>query len=68
MRRTLLLCALLAVAVAAISASAGRLAGTHLGEKVEKFIDTGAAVVTLKNMNEPDIKERLQPDLDRYLK
>ena len=38
------------------------------GGKVEKFIDTGAAVVTLENMNEPDIKERLQPDLDRYLK
>ena len=38
------------------------------GEKVEKFIDTGAAVVTLQNMNEPDIKERLQPDLDKYLK
>jgi ribose transport system substrate-binding protein len=38
------------------------------GEKVEKFIDTGAAVVTLENMNEPDIKERLQPDLDKYLK
>jgi len=38
------------------------------GEKVEKFIDTGAAVVTLANMNEPDIKERLQPDLDKYLK
>jgi ribose transport system substrate-binding protein len=38
------------------------------GEKVEKFIDTGAAVVTLKNMNEPDIRERLQPDLDKYLK
>jgi ribose transport system substrate-binding protein len=41
----------------------------HLrGEKVEKFIDTGAAVVTLENMGQPDIKERLQPDLDRYLK
>jgi len=26
------------------------------GGKVEKFIDTGAAVVTLENMNEPDIK------------
>lgn len=38
------------------------------GEKVEKFIDTGAAVVTLKNMDQPDIKERLQPDLDKYLK
>jgi ribose transport system substrate-binding protein len=41
----------------------------HLkGQQVEKFIDTGAAVVTLENMNEPAIKERLQPDLDRYLK
>jgi ribose transport system substrate-binding protein len=44
------------------------LAAHIRGEKVEKFIDTGAAVVTLKNMNEPDIKERLQPDLDKYLK
>ena len=51
---------------------AGRLAGKHLGEilggKVETFIDTGAAIVTLKNMDQPDIKERLQPDLDKYLK
>ena len=38
------------------------------GEKIEKFIDTGVAVVTLKNMEQPDIKERLQPDLDKYLK
>jgi ribose transport system substrate-binding protein len=38
------------------------------GQKVEKFIDTGAAVVTLKNMGQPEIKERLQPDLDKYLK
>jgi ribose transport system substrate-binding protein len=38
------------------------------GQKVERFIDTGAAVVTLKNMGQPGIKERLQPDLDRYLK
>ena len=38
------------------------------GEKVERFIDTGAAVVTLANMDQPDIKERLQPDLDKYLK
>jgi len=30
------------------------------GGKVEKFIDTGVAVVTLKNMD--------QPDLDKYLK
>jgi len=38
------------------------------GEKVEKFIDTGVAVVTRKNMEQPDIKERLQPDLEKYLK
>jgi ribose transport system substrate-binding protein len=38
------------------------------GEKVEKLIETGAAVVTLTNRNEPDIRERLQPDLDKYLK
>jgi len=38
------------------------------GEKVAKFIDTGATVVTRDNMNQPDIKERLQPNLDQYLK
>ena len=38
------------------------------GEKVAKFIDTGATVVTRENMNQPDIKERLQPHLDQYLK
>ena len=38
------------------------------GEKVPKFIDTGATVVTRENMNQPDIKERLQPHLDQYLK
>jgi len=38
------------------------------GETVPKFIDTGATVVTRENMNQPDIKERLQPNLDQYLK
>jgi len=38
------------------------------GETVAKFIDTGATVVTRDNMNQPDIKERLQPNLDQYLK
>ncbi|MCX6546136.1 MAG: substrate-binding domain-containing protein [Acidobacteria bacterium] len=38
------------------------------GEKVAKFIDTGATIVTRDNMNQPDIKERLQPNLDQYLK
>lgn len=27
-----------------------------------------AAVVTLQSMTQPDIKERLRPDLDKYLK
>ena len=38
------------------------------GEKVEKFIDTGATVVTRDNMEQSDIKNRLQPNLDQYLK
>jgi ribose transport system substrate-binding protein len=38
------------------------------GEKVEKVIDTGVAVVTRENMNTPEIKDRLQPNLDAYLK
>jgi ribose transport system substrate-binding protein len=38
------------------------------GEKVATFIDTGATIVTRENMTQPDIKERLQPNLDQYLK
>ena len=38
------------------------------GERVPKMIDTGVAVVTRENMNQPEIKERLQPNLDQYLK
>jgi ribose transport system substrate-binding protein len=41
----------------------------HLrGEKVEKRIDTGVALVTPENMNQPEIKELLYPPLDKYLK
>jgi len=41
----------------------------HLrGEKVEKRIDTGVALVTPQNMEQPEIKELLHPPLDKYLK
>jgi ribose transport system substrate-binding protein len=41
----------------------------HLrGEKVEKRIDTGVALVTPETMNQPEIKELLYPPLDKYLK
>jgi len=41
----------------------------HLrGEKVEKRIDTGVALVTPENMNEPEIKDLLYPPFDKYLK
>jgi ribose transport system substrate-binding protein len=38
------------------------------GEKVEKRIDTGVVLVTPENMEQPEIKELLQPPLDKYLK
>src|SRR3989440_3665845 len=38
------------------------------GEKVEKRIDTGVALVTPENMNEPEIKELIYPPFDKYLK
>jgi ribose transport system substrate-binding protein len=41
----------------------------HLsGEKVESRIDTGSEVATLENMNEPKIKNLLEPDFKRWLK
>jgi ribose transport system substrate-binding protein len=44
------------------------LVGHIRGEKVERRIDTGATLVTKVNMEQPDIRERLQPNLDRWLK
>ena len=38
------------------------------GGRVERRIDTGATLVTKANMDQPDIRERLQPNLDRWLK
>jgi len=41
----------------------------HLeGQTVEKRIDTGVALVTKDNMKNPDIKDVLTPDLDKWLK
>ena len=41
----------------------------HLkGEKVEKRIDTGATVATPENMNQPAIRQLLEPDVKKCLK
>jgi ribose transport system substrate-binding protein len=41
----------------------------HLrGATVQKRIDTGVRLVTPQNMNEPDVKELLKPDLSQWLK
>ncbi len=40
----------------------------HLrGKKVEKRIDTGARLVTKENLEDPAVKEVLQPDLKKWL-
>jgi ribose transport system substrate-binding protein len=38
------------------------------GEPVEKRIDTGVHLATQQNMNEPEMKELLSPDLSKWLK
>jgi ribose transport system substrate-binding protein len=40
----------------------------HQGKPVEKRIDTGVTLVTLENMDQPEIQELLYPPLDRYLR
>ena len=41
----------------------------HLkGEKVAKRIDTGATVATPENMNQPAIRQLLEPDVKKWLK
>lgn len=45
-----------------------RTAIEHLGgQKVQPLIDTGVALVTKENMDEPANREVLQPDLAKYL-
>jgi ribose transport system substrate-binding protein len=38
------------------------------GEKVEKRIDTGVRAISKAEMEQPEAKELLHPDLDRWLK
>ena len=38
------------------------------GQQVEKRIDTGATLVTPQNMNDPEMKALLKPDLEKWLK
>ena len=41
----------------------------HLkGDKVERRVDTGARVASRENMEQPDVKEILKPDLAKWLK
>ena len=41
----------------------------HLrGEKVPERIDTGSILVTKENLNQPEIRELLNPDLNKWLK
>ena len=41
----------------------------HLkGEKVESRIDTGVVLVTPENMEQPEVKDLLNPPLEKYLK
>jgi len=41
---------------------------THLrGQKVDRKIDTGSLVATPENMDEPHVKNLLEPDFKRWL-
>ena len=41
----------------------------HLqGEKVDKRIDTGSEVATPENMNDPEIRNLLEPNYKKWLK
>ena len=41
----------------------------HLkGEQVDRRVDTGARVASRENMEQPDVKEILRPDLAKWLK
>lgn len=44
------------------------LVGHIKGEKVERRIDTGVHLATRDNMNSPEMKELLEPDLKKWLK
>ncbi len=44
------------------------LVGHLRGEAIDKRVDTGLTLVTPKNMDEPEVRRQLLPDLDEYLK
>jgi ribose transport system substrate-binding protein len=44
------------------------LVGHIRGEKVERRIDTGVRLVTPDQMDEPEVRELLHPDLKKWLK
>ena len=44
------------------------LVGHLRGEVIDKRVDTGLTLVTPKNMDEPEVRRQLLPDLDEYLK
>ena len=46
----------------------GRLMVEHLrGQKIERRVDTGVYLVTKENMDDPEIRPLLEPDLSPYL-
>ena len=38
------------------------------GETVPKFVDTGVTVATQANVDDPTVKDLINPALDQYLK
>src|SRR5215468_10774639 len=44
------------------------IAAHILGEKVDKRIDTGVTLVTRENLDQPAMKDLVQPDLTKWLK
>ena len=44
------------------------LVGHIRGEQVPRRIDTGSTLVTIENLNDPEIRELLNPDLSQLLK
>ena len=44
------------------------MVGHLMGQAVEKRIDTGVMLVTLDNLDNPEVQELLHPPLDEYLK
>jgi ribose transport system substrate-binding protein len=38
------------------------------GENVDKRIDTGVTLVTRDNLDQPDMKDLVEPDLTKWLK